>query len=321
MNVFILLIIFIQLPFNRSFLQLDNFFSPPPQSRRLHCILTTHPPQTGRNSSDNRQELTYTLKYEHFGSYITLLKAVKKPAGGFQSVRFSIMPGESRKMRKSKEGVANGCTSHRGNRERANSFASHHHQDGNNATTSSWASTPSSSVHLRQQQRNSWSGGSSSKIDRFKRAVSRLRPRSAALVDASLDEGMGHDWLQQDGPVGDIKPTSTAEIAHGSAIAELSGNRLLNKYRISGCSPGEGNSANLIGLIDINSHHISCEPRDIDISLFHEDEAHPFAVLSSKRPEWNATFNVYELDFGGRISRDSVKNLQVELNGKIVSYL
>lgn len=41
-------------------------------------------------------------------------------------------------------------------------------------------------------------------------------------------------------------------------------------------------------------------------------------VLHNKPPIWNETNQVYQLDFGGRVTQESAKNFQIEFNGKQV---
>ena len=43
-------------------------------------------------------------------------------------------------------------------------------------------------------------------------------------------------------------------------------------------------------------------------------------VMHNKAPLWNEGTQVYQLDFGGRVTQESAKNFQVELNGKQVSF-
>ena len=42
-------------------------------------------------------------------------------------------------------------------------------------------------------------------------------------------------------------------------------------------------------------------------------------VLHNKSPMWNEASQVYQLDFGGRVTQESAKNFQVEYKGKQVS--
>ena len=41
-------------------------------------------------------------------------------------------------------------------------------------------------------------------------------------------------------------------------------------------------------------------------------------VMHNKAPLWNENSQVYQLDFGGRVTQESAKNFQIELQGKQV---
>ena len=41
-------------------------------------------------------------------------------------------------------------------------------------------------------------------------------------------------------------------------------------------------------------------------------------VLNNKAPLWNEHSQVYQLDFGGRVTQESAKNFQIEFKGKQV---
>lgn len=43
--------------------------------------------------------------------------------------------------------------------------------------------------------------------------------------------------------------------------------------------------------------------------------------MHNKAPMWNETSQVYQLDFGGRVTQESAKNFQVEFRGKQVSLI
>lgn len=43
-------------------------------------------------------------------------------------------------------------------------------------------------------------------------------------------------------------------------------------------------------------------------------------VMHNKAPMWNESSQVYQLDFGGRVTQESAKNFQIEYRGKQVSY-
>lgn len=40
--------------------------------------------------------------------------------------------------------------------------------------------------------------------------------------------------------------------------------------------------------------------------------------MHNKAPMWNESSQVYQLDFGGRVTQESAKNFQVEFRGKQV---
>lgn len=41
-------------------------------------------------------------------------------------------------------------------------------------------------------------------------------------------------------------------------------------------------------------------------------------VMHNKAPMWNENSQVYQLDFGGRVTQESAKNFQIEFKGKQV---
>lgn len=42
--------------------------------------------------------------------------------------------------------------------------------------------------------------------------------------------------------------------------------------------------------------------------------------MHNKAPMWNEMSQVYQLDFGGRVTQESAKNFQIEFRGKQVGY-
>lgn len=44
-------------------------------------------------------------------------------------------------------------------------------------------------------------------------------------------------------------------------------------------------------------------------------------VMHNKAPMWNESSQVYQLDFGGRVTQESAKNFQIEFRGKQVRFL
>lgn len=43
-------------------------------------------------------------------------------------------------------------------------------------------------------------------------------------------------------------------------------------------------------------------------------------VMANKQPLWNEATQVYQLDFGGRVTQESAKNFQIELDGRQVTW-
>ena len=43
-------------------------------------------------------------------------------------------------------------------------------------------------------------------------------------------------------------------------------------------------------------------------------------VMANKQPLWNEATQVYQLDFGGRVTQESAKNFQIELDGRQVGH-
>lgn len=41
-------------------------------------------------------------------------------------------------------------------------------------------------------------------------------------------------------------------------------------------------------------------------------------VMHNKAPMWNESSQVYQLDFGGRVTQESAKNFQIEFRGRQV---
>ncbi len=55
----------------------------------------------------------------------------------------------------------------------------------------------------------------------------------------------------------------------------------------------------------------------------HNVENSPFPrrrefIMCNKAPMWNENSQVYQLDFGGRVTQESAKNFQIEFRGKQV---
>lgn len=58
---------------------------------------------------------------------------------------------------------------------------------------------------------------------------------------------------------------------------------------------------------------------DTETSPKRQEVAYREFVLHNKAPFWNEVSQVYQLDFGGRVTQESAKNFQIEHQGKQVS--
>ena len=95
------------------------------------------------------------------------------------------------------------------------------------------------------------------------------------------------------------------------ALAEVEGNRIMNRYNFFTHLPLFQNGS--LGNVNIITSYIQLKPTRLNIIL--PDDG----VLCSKKPDWNQLYQLYELDFGGRVTKDSIKNFQVERKGEVVS--
>ena len=69
----------------------------------------------------------------------------------------------------------------------------------------------------------------------------------------------------------------------------------------------------------IAANYFKNEPRCVMVVLQSSPGYHEGFTLKYRRLHWNPEHAVYELDFGGHINRDSVKNFQLEHNREVVS--
>ncbi len=115
-------------------------------------------------------------------------------------------------------------------------------------------------------------------------------------------------------------PAATARNTHGKTVlAEVEGNSISNRFRFQTSSPQFRNG--FLGSVNINTNYIKWRPRKVSVVLPKAGDAGievEDLMLVSKQPEWNAVFQIYELDFGGRAIRDSIRNFQIEHNDQVV---
>ena len=152
-----------------------------------------------------------------------------------------------------------------------------------------WSCPPASNEHV---QTDTW------KLLRQK-ILKHVRPLSQSVMDTAPATAAAT-----------AKPRSLRE----PVLAEIKGNPVTNRFRFTtglfGCTTD-------LGDLDIYTHFVRCEPRKLTLTL-NSFGVSPGISMISKRAEWNATYGIYELDFGGRISKDSVKNYQFEYREQVV---
>ena len=136
--------------------------------------------------------------------------------------------------------------------------------------------------------------------------LNRLRLGHRYMTDAASD----NDSNSSQTPLNHDGDSSEEDAIPTSLIARVSGNKLFKRFKYF-------KNGREFGCINIKTHYIKCQPRDIFLVLHSEGGAS--LSLQSKKPEWNERFGVFELDFGGRINCDSIKNFQIEYRDKIVS--
>lgn len=134
-------------------------------------------------------------------------------------------------------------------------------------------------------------------------------------------------------------------------LAEIEGNVITNRFQFrTGCSLFQDG---ILGSLNITTNYIKCQPRKLAVHLTGPGvgKSAPAAKISAKvaatgdegressakgregeagetssdvslfsrDPDWNDRYQIYELDFGGRVSTDSIKNFQIERDGRVVS--
>ena len=144
-----------------------------------------------------------------------------------------------------------------------------------------------------------------------KRIVSRLR--------RSFSRGQLHD-------VGSTSPSSSPShrCARSQDHSFLCDPPILAQTTINTLSNTSKFTRNVLqdlGSLRIQTNFFKNEPRHLLVTLPPLSEGEAGITLESKRPVWNPNTRVYELDFGGRINRDSVKNFQLKINNEVVSIL
>lgn len=222
----------------------------------------------------------YTLQLEHLNQYIPLLQAKKKSRKrGSVQCAYSIEP-------------AFDCS------QIAQSTDGEEGHWAESLSASSVVATNSTDIHSN-----------------------RSRPQSTSFLKqlwAALNPVHHHGVMDiaQGEPVCSAAASTDEACIEKTVLAELEGNSVTNRFRFHTTSTlfKDGH----LGSVNICTNYIKCKPRKLTISLPAAGGVSDDTVLHSKEPEWNDEFQIYELDFGGRVSRDSIKNFQIEKDGQVV---
>lgn len=158
-----------------------------------------------------------------------------------------------------------------------------------------WATPAESQINGQNEHGSQWS-----------KLLNRLRmPAMQSVMD-----------IPQSGVLASKTSSGMAQDPQKTVLAEVGGNSITNRFKFSTNLPQPCSSS--LGNMNIVTYYIHCEPRQMVVSTSDRRTRMPL-TLRSKKPEWNALYGIFELDFGGRINRDSVKNYQIEHNGEVVS--
>ena len=271
--------------------------------QRLHCKLES-------------TEDGYLLKYEHLHSYIPLLHA-KKRRGSLIHGGYRIEP-------------AFDCNFLQSSSSSKDQAAAAVHQ---------WATR----IHLRAL--------ACDQVASPQRRSKILRQLRSAFKP-SLSQGVMDVSSQQKTSFATGSPSRAQSLTNVSreygtitpkrpVLAEIEGNSIMNRFRFhTGCSLFQDG---ILGSLNITTNYIKCQPRKLAVYLTGPDKSTKLSSsaagdegsesegreleetndvsLFSRDPDWNERYQIYELDFGGRVSTDSIKNFQIERDGRVVRLL
>ena len=258
-------------------------------SHRLHCKL---------ESTDDG----YILKYEHLHHYIPILCA-KKKRGSLIHGGYRIEPAFDCNYLHDKEQV----TAH----------AQPQWATKINRLQNSPCNSPSRKTSLLRQLRFAFKPG-----------------HSPGVMDVASQQKTSCPTVRSSDLAEESAKESSAALKR-PVLAEVEGNSIMNRFRFrTGCSLFQDG---ILGSLNITTNYIKCQPRKLAVylsgpgvtgqrTLSGDAEGDEFKFeessdvsLFSKDPDWNERYQIYELDFGGRVSTDSIKNFQIEREGRVVS--
>lgn len=294
-----------QFPFDtQSYSGLEALMQPLSVHQRIHCKLES-------------TEDGYLLKYEHLHNYIPLLYA-KKKRGSLIHGGYRIEP-------------AFDCTFLQSSSKDQASTPTVHHQ---------WATR----IHSRAVACDQAAASPQRRSKILQQLRSTFKPSlSQGVMDVSSQQKLA---LATGGPnraqsLTDISvsPRECISVPKKPVLAEVEGNVITNRFRFrTGCSLFQDG---ILGSLNITTNYIKCQPRKLAIYLTGPAVKVPAKVIAgghqssegrevaqeettdvslfSRDPDWNDRYQIYELDFGGRVSTDSIKNFQIEREGRVVS--
>ncbi|KPJ02891.1 Tubby-related protein 4 [Papilio xuthus] len=114
-------------------------------------------------------------------------------------------------------------------------------------------------------------------------------------------------------PASPASPASTRRTRYSSAspIRQLLNSPLLNRRRNK--KPSESSDDEFSnGYSEVNGKNYR------DLESFQKAQLRNKLLMHNKAPMWNENSQVYQLDFGGRVTQESAKNFQIEYHGKQV---
>ena len=113
----------------------------------------------------------------------------------------------------------------------------------------------------------------------------------------------------------DISQEPLPSLSSCPVLAEVEANATRNHFRFTTTHPLFQEKT--LGTLKISNTVVRSRPRVLTMTLFQGEGSSE--KLRSKKPEWNPNVMLYQLDFGGRVCKDSIKNFQVEKDGALVS--